>query len=308
MRWVISTGIFSLTASKTTITNGIFKGHQAIVLVPVPRDHFPFLDLPPEIRIMIYKMLLHLPYGQIIVRGKYARILHGHYRMTAVPGNKRPDTGILKACHQIHKEAASVLYGHNAFYFDNPLALKTFLTEIGTTKALLSRIEVGVGYAWNRSGRITPGLRQAVNLLSQTRNLRSLKLNLSSDLPKAKVFANHFEAVYRMLYEREGQDADKFFNLLELPMNEICGAHLGPACYIPYSQRQALHKSCPDCRAKNDVFVNTVKECIMSGLAKKKSGQHVRRENGRPQRLAVTKKKRSYAEIEELSTNTFDSD
>lgn len=41
--------IVRLTVLQTIITTGTFKGHQAVVLVPVPQEHFRFVDLPPEI-------------------------------------------------------------------------------------------------------------------------------------------------------------------------------------------------------------------------------------------------------------------
>ncbi|KAN0074151.1 hypothetical protein V8E54_008088 [Elaphomyces granulatus] len=73
--------------------------NRALVQLQEPNDQFPFLKLPRELRIKIYRELLQTE--EYLSLGGFPRVgLH---------------LGILRACKQVHDEAVGVLYGENVF-------------------------------------------------------------------------------------------------------------------------------------------------------------------------------------------------
>lgn len=89
---------------------------------PVPYEsRFPFLSLPAELRLRIYKLLLVRP-----------RPLTVHY----APGSERT-LGILGACKVTYREAAPVLYGQNRLDFTDvsAIAAERFLRWVGARNA-----------------------------------------------------------------------------------------------------------------------------------------------------------------------------
>ncbi|KAF2004315.1 hypothetical protein P154DRAFT_560774 [Amniculicola lignicola CBS 123094] len=132
---------------------------------PLPKKKiFPFLELPAEIRIMIYEYCLAEP------RGIYLSSETIKYRRTVTPfspsamrivygsmareNDKTVDEDeqaewikpkkftpiILAVNRQIYQEARDILYG-NHFHFDEPLSLHSFIVGIGPrTAALLKEV------------------------------------------------------------------------------------------------------------------------------------------------------------------------
>lgn len=95
----------------------IGKGHTKCASAPQERP-FPFLLLPPELRNRIYE---------------FALVPSSYVCITALRSvnSKKPDLGVhlLRACRQINKEGADVLYSKTNFYFRSfrwGLAFDTF--------------------------------------------------------------------------------------------------------------------------------------------------------------------------------------
>src|ERR1700722_12724082 len=74
--------------------------NRALVQLQEPNDQFPFLKLPRELRIKIYRELLQTE--EYLILGKKVPRVGLHL-------------GILRACKQVHDEAVGVLYGENVF-------------------------------------------------------------------------------------------------------------------------------------------------------------------------------------------------
>ena len=78
------------------------------------------LDLPPEIRLMIFRHLLVLP-------------IHLSHWMWS--GNPFPNLGLMRTCKSIHKEAFDVLYKENLFdrwFWSRPCTLTRFPRVVDT--------------------------------------------------------------------------------------------------------------------------------------------------------------------------------
>ncbi|KAG2160924.1 hypothetical protein JADG_000663 [Aureobasidium aubasidani] len=124
---------------------------------------FPFLKLPAEIRVMVYKHLLvessvELSYrtggqGKGLSRGCLTKVPGKHGRaghdswVTFKPKHEddKPtplQPAILRVCKFTRAEATPLLYDQT-FYFENPLALKRFLARITpSTLSLLRKIVI----------------------------------------------------------------------------------------------------------------------------------------------------------------------
>lgn len=113
---------------------------------------FRFLDLPPEIRTLIYKTLFVMPDSLYLY--------HNGERMEPLTPCPTHWLALLHANKQIHDEARSVLYGHNTFFLEAPNDfhpyLSQFLERIGSVNAghlrKLSVDFLNVGGTTNQAG------------------------------------------------------------------------------------------------------------------------------------------------------------
>ncbi|KAF4976816.1 hypothetical protein FZEAL_6557 [Fusarium zealandicum] len=81
-----------------------------------PEPSFPFLDLPPEIRLQIYDLVLVSRFDRI---------------------KDTQRVGILQTCKQIHLEANPILYSVNVFHLGQPIAMLSFMKAVGFRNIVL---------------------------------------------------------------------------------------------------------------------------------------------------------------------------
>ncbi|KAF1956257.1 hypothetical protein CC80DRAFT_562962 [Byssothecium circinans] len=100
---------------------------------------FPFLKLPPEIRNMIYKLVLVSKRGMHFQRA-YSTVEKGRCLIKrrqmhiAGKGNAKDEINakLLRACKQIRNEATVLLYSCNRFQFDDAGMLPQFFVQYAT--------------------------------------------------------------------------------------------------------------------------------------------------------------------------------
>ncbi|GAB7331299.1 hypothetical protein MBLNU13_g02746t1 [Cladosporium sp. NU13] len=205
---------------------------------------FRFLDLPPELRDMVYEMALTDVDGVAIVAKTKG------YRRTAGRGPVyvsssydpprwgrrrsrrwlRPDSksavrtetefvpALLAVNKQINSEGTNYLYGQD-FVFEETVALQQFLAIIGSqNQQRLSSVEI---LGWSKRGVSKAANYGAFTLLAGATNLQSLVLSCTLDQWTANVdtIARHFfkEAhPFLEAYGRANGDKDAVIEIIEL--------------------------------------------------------------------------------------------
>lgn len=179
-----STEPFSIIAY--TLTSGPYEGRVAWVADPDTRAKFKFLELPPEVRNMIYD-LLFVRKDSKVTFSPTKRSDQGNGSVSDLVGTwmwtknglnrNRQDwyvkgLGLLATCKEIREEAAGVVYGSNAFEFVKTTAMRSFLTTIGgRNRSLIRKVNTG----WI----IQKDARAAANLLLDCKQLETLHLDLT---------------------------------------------------------------------------------------------------------------------------------
>lgn len=196
-----------MTATKLTlyiqmvITSGILKGRQVFVLEPnqKPDEGFPFLELPPEVRNMIYMELLVKKGGaRFEVTGNQAK----HIRCWG-PTSLR----MLRTCRQIYQEAAAIYYGLNNFSFTSTTTLMHYLQNIETSVRFLRSIEIHdlVGSTSFKAAKLLVGAISLTRLKVNPRGIARYLLYSSDDLTHwvTYMFKGMFEAIQKARNNRE---------------------------------------------------------------------------------------------------------
>jgi hypothetical protein len=203
---------------------------------------FRFLDLPPELRHMIYEMTLadsngvsivghQSGYRQVAIRApvypmehymrRWIRYRHGHdnrnYQQVS-PITTTFVPALLAVNKQINAEGINFLYGHD-FAFSNSTALHSFLATIGAdNQRRLNNIEVK---HWGQSGAAKGHNHASLTLLAGATNLNSLILacdvSVYSHKP-ARIAARVFSDAHRFLeaYGAAHGRKDAAVDILEL--------------------------------------------------------------------------------------------
>lgn len=125
---------------KTKISHGSHAGLEALVVVPVRRKHFQFLDLPPEVRNMIYTAVFCDENLEIRADRPQTRNAPSSIWITS---NKKLGLTFFLVCKQLSLEGGSILYGANTFVSGNMMLLGTFLQSIGHNKQYVKSVRIG---------------------------------------------------------------------------------------------------------------------------------------------------------------------
>lgn len=149
---------------------GPYAGLHVLVLQPEPDEHekFPFLDLPAEIRNMIYSLVLERPGYHIELSGKHSGVIRTHWYKPGHGAWTRTDQpyspSLMRVNKQVSVESSPYLFSRHTFEFRDTTMMQMFLKHIGSerTKSLVS-VQVNQLYAIST--------RQAFNLLSPADSL-----------------------------------------------------------------------------------------------------------------------------------------
>jgi hypothetical protein len=118
---------------------------------------FPFLKLPPEIRIMIYDLLLvrrskRQLYNTLLhektTQRKVQMSSHGWHHNQTRSRSLPICSSILKVCKQVHHEALPVLYSHNMFQMKGHNELKGRISRFSEAYIGLIRV-LDIELPWN---------------------------------------------------------------------------------------------------------------------------------------------------------------
>ncbi|KAK0883848.1 hypothetical protein LTR87_002326 [Friedmanniomyces endolithicus] len=172
------------------LREGPFKDHKVLVLEPFTQT-FRFLDLPPEIRTMVYGMMLKGTTATVIVSTYKPnhrprrpcgvtfrdKLQHGEYDWDPVTcnwlGMERSFTSLFRVNKLILAEAASVFYS-NTFDFESTKAMHLFLETIGSMRPYLRSLRLTGVHAYDDRVR-----RAIFGLLESAKDLRTIYLPLA---------------------------------------------------------------------------------------------------------------------------------
>jgi hypothetical protein len=235
---------------------------------PKKEKSFRFLDLPAELRDMIYEMTLadvngisivgyQSEYRHVARRGPvysmehYLRGWRRHRRGNADRDGEQVSPikttfvpALLAVNKQINAEAINFLYGHD-FTFADSAALHSFLATVGVdNQRRLAKIEVK---SWGQSGVAKGHNHASLTLLAGATNLKSLILacdvSVYSNKP-ARIAARVFGDAHRFLeaYGAANGRKDAAVDILEL--DESSFASWGQSKVTNPEQTISHFKSC----------------------------------------------------------------
>ncbi|PNS16147.1 hypothetical protein CAC42_4548 [Sphaceloma murrayae] len=149
----------AFTFEKTVLQDGQFAGRTAFIIDPVPpaKNVFPFMGLPFEIRLMVYRDVLVLLSKKYIHGGH--RIQPAQFTMVARPlhtkGSSTRRVGIkttepelktiislLHVDRRIRAEALPIFLGANTFIFGRSALCTIFLDLFATQRNFVKRLEI----------------------------------------------------------------------------------------------------------------------------------------------------------------------
>ncbi|CAD0092052.1 unnamed protein product [Aureobasidium vineae] len=141
---------------------------------PDENEKFPFLDLPAEIRNMIYSLVLERPGYRIHLSGKHSGVINTSWfgKNTYISRRDNPySTSLMRVNKQINVESSPYLFSRHTFEFADSTMLQRFLEYLGPER-ITSLISVSVQQQYAVSAK------QAYQLLSPAVSLAKLEINL----------------------------------------------------------------------------------------------------------------------------------
>lgn len=165
---------------------GEYNGRIALMLQPEPtdREKFSFLQLPAEIRNMIYSLVLERPGYNIAIESKKNESFKPYwtqrqelYRLEAW-SSLDYSSALMRVNKQIHNESTPYLFSRHAFMFGHSTVLLNFLSSIGPECVkLLTRVKVDRHYKTTA--------KRAYRLLSTATSLQKLRVYSQDNFSKA---------------------------------------------------------------------------------------------------------------------------
>lgn len=175
------------------------KGHRALVLVPA--GSFRLLDLPVEIRQIIYSFLVTrekpIKLKRYQTRLVQQSFTHGTAKSTGWDIESKKWTirekhllGVSGVNKQIHNEAAEMLYGTNRFIFEDPQTFSLLAKLSGTSIRHLRHVHIEIP-----RGGTGIHLSAALNLLKNCASLRSLRIPHSAYCTAENSYSHRSKAI-----------------------------------------------------------------------------------------------------------------
>ncbi|KAK5121642.1 hypothetical protein LTR85_004814 [Meristemomyces frigidus] len=177
---ILDTDAFTLRP--LIIAHGALKGRRALVLEPVT-THFRFMDLPPELRQMVYDLLLTEHEGvevsayriDTMPRKLCRASFRARYRSEKVKWVNFIDStvgdppsslsSLLTLNKQVQQEAGTSFYGNNSFKFTSLTDMKFFLESVGDMRRSLRYMSLDTdGYTLSKARATFDLLKEAAGL------------------------------------------------------------------------------------------------------------------------------------------------
>ena len=135
---------------------------------------FRFFDLPPEVRNIVYDMLMANPGVTFPDRGRPTSVKHLHHSKRSVVLAPSSVLDFLCVSRQVHDEAEGVFYSRNDLVFTTPAGLQSFISTLGPRRLDALR-SLTFFYKESRVGNKADGLPLMEATLSILRFLRGLR-------------------------------------------------------------------------------------------------------------------------------------
>ncbi|KAF1348917.1 hypothetical protein BDV97DRAFT_399460 [Delphinella strobiligena] len=232
-----------------TIRTGEFKGHQAWVLIPCPDFIFPFFELPPELRQMVYKelfvrdgfdVMIYQPRQRnssnfegpggcrpVFVKGDECTPSSYQLRVSTC-SSKPPDyvdiSPVLLTSRQVYREAGAVLFGCNKFRFPNLPVLRCFLEQIGEWRSYIRSIHCEANHSELRNW--VSRIPETIDYLSVA-PLTHLKLDLDANRfskRNCNKLAAAWAPLFAALYEQD-KDLARVDKIVTFYNTGVCKDH-----------------------------------------------------------------------------------
>lgn len=157
------------------MTQGPYAGRHVLVMQPEPDENekFPFLDLPAEIRNMIYSLVLERPGGTVRISGKHSGVIGTDWydnNNCYISKDAEPySTSLMRVNKQVSVESTPYLFSRHTFEFADSTMLQRFLEYLGP-ELVKSLVSISVFQSYKNS------VKQAYQLLSPAISLAKLEL------------------------------------------------------------------------------------------------------------------------------------
>ncbi|THY72021.1 hypothetical protein D6C86_06339 [Aureobasidium pullulans] len=158
------------------MNEGPYQGRYVLVLQPEPADNekFPFLELPAEIRNMIYSYVLERPGWNLHISGKQSGVIEPRWRKKSgewiTPAMDSYSTSLMRVNKQISAESTPYLFSRHMFEFPDTTMMQRFLDYIGP-KRVESLVSVRVDTQYHTSAK------KAYKLLAPATSLTKVELS-----------------------------------------------------------------------------------------------------------------------------------